>query len=76
MERAGFRLIKSEPLRSMERKGLYERVRYDRNVGTATATVLYCAALFALTISRVATSDIHYFVFKMRTPGEPADPET
>jgi SAM-dependent methyltransferase len=64
MERAGFELVKHAPLQSIDTKGLYQRIRYDRDVSVSKAVALYFAALAVKAGSRVAPSDIYYFVFR------------
>lgn len=63
-EASGFRLVQHGRLRSIETQGLYERIRYDRNVGALKAAVLYGIARAVRLASALAASDIHYFVLR------------
>jgi SAM-dependent methyltransferase len=64
MSRVGFTLLRHGPLQAIRSEGLYERIRYDRNVGSVQAMSLYSAARVMAALSRVAPSDTHCFVFQ------------
>ena len=61
---AGFVLVRSGTLETIAREGLYERVRYDRALGSVRAATFYAAALLLRGASRHLGSDIGYFVFR------------
>lgn len=65
MERAGFTLVKDGDLESIRTDGLYERIRYDKNVSTPKAAAIYASARLLKGISSAFPSDIRYFVFKV-----------
>jgi SAM-dependent methyltransferase len=66
-ERAGFSCVRQGQLQSLSSNGLYDRIRYDRDIGPVKATVLYMLALVAGAVNGVFPSDIQYFVFRLRT---------
>jgi SAM-dependent methyltransferase len=65
-EAAGFSCVQQGQLRSLSSNGLYDRIRYDRDIGFVKAAALYTIARAAGAVSRVFTSDIQYFVFRLR----------
>lgn len=67
-ERAGFGLILHGALQSVEKEGLYKRIRYDRAISPIRAALLYAAARFARKMTGFFPSDIQYFVFRQPTP--------
>jgi SAM-dependent methyltransferase len=64
MERSGFRLEQQGELEAIVTDGLYERIRYDRNIGALRANALYIAAHGMRLLGRVTSSDIWYFAFR------------
>ena len=48
----------------MSTKGLYQRIRYDREVGWTKAAALYAAARALRLVTNAFPSDIQYFVFR------------
>lgn len=68
VDQAGFDLVKKGSLQSISANGLYQRIRYDRNVSPAKAALLYAAARVIKAASGVVASDAHYFVFRRVNP--------
>jgi len=66
-EVAGFSCVRQGQLQPLSSNGLYDRIRYDREVGFFKAVALYTLARAAGAVSGVFLSDIQYFVFRLRT---------
>jgi len=66
-EAAGFTCVRQGQLQTFSSNGLYDRIRYDRDIGSFKAVVLYTLARAAGTVSGAFPSDIQYFVFRLRT---------
>ncbi|MBM1173046.1 class I SAM-dependent methyltransferase [Microvirga arabica] len=64
MERTGFQLVQQGELEAIATNGLYERIRYDRNIGALQASALYVAAQGMRLLGHLTHSDIGYFAFK------------
>jgi len=64
INRAGFHLLKDGALQSISNVGLYQRIRYDRNIGVVKAAVLYIIARAINAAKSYTVSDVHYFIFK------------
>jgi SAM-dependent methyltransferase len=63
-KRTGLSVIRDGPVQAITAASLYDRIRYDRNVGRVRAAITYMAALAVLLIARAFPSDIHYFIFR------------
>ena len=61
---AGFGLVRSGPLEAISTKGLYERIRFDRNVGVLNSIAIYLAARCIRLFASAFPSDAQYFVFR------------
>jgi SAM-dependent methyltransferase len=61
---AGFGLLRSGRLEAMSTKGLYQRIRFDRNVGMLSASLVYLAARCIQVVAGAFPSDAQYFVFQ------------
>jgi len=61
---AGFGLVRSGRLEAISTKGLYERIRFDRNVGVLSAGLVYLAARCIQVVAGAFPSDAQYFVFQ------------
>jgi SAM-dependent methyltransferase len=66
-EAAGFSCVRQGKLQPLSSNGLYDRIRYDRDIGFLKAAALYPLARAAGAVSGVFPSDIQYFVFRLRT---------
>ena len=66
-EAAGFSCVRQGQLQSLSSNGLYDRIRYDRDIGPVKAVALYMIARAAGAVKGVFPSDIQYFVFRLRT---------
>jgi len=66
-EAAGFSCVRQGQLQSLSSNGLYDRIRYDRDIGPVKAAALYTIARAAGAVNGVFSSDIQYFVFRLRT---------
>ena len=64
---AGFSCVRQGQLQPFSSNGLYDRIRYDRDIGFFKASTLYTLARAAGVVSGVFPSDIQYFVFRLRT---------
>jgi SAM-dependent methyltransferase len=64
MSKTGFVLVRHHSLESIMVDGLYERIRYDKKVSTATAIAMYGLAHLMRLFGRIAQSDVQYFVFR------------
>jgi SAM-dependent methyltransferase len=64
MECAGLRLVRRGNLETIFKEGLYERIRYDRNIGALRAGGLFAAAHAMRVLERLGQSDIQYFAFQ------------
>jgi SAM-dependent methyltransferase len=65
-EAAGFSCVRQGQLQPLSSNGLYDRIRYDRDIGFFKAVALYTLARVAVAVSGVFPSDIQYFVFRLR----------
>lgn len=65
-EAAGFNCVRQGQLQSLSSNGLYDRIRYDRDISPAKAAALYVIARVAGTVDGVFPSDTQYFVFRLR----------
>lgn len=73
MQRAGFTLVRQSALEAIVAEGLYDRIRYDRDITTAKAIAIYGAAHAMRLLGRLTRSDIQYFAFKrIETDGDQA----
>jgi hypothetical protein len=68
-EAAGFSCVRQGQLQSFTSNGLYDRIRYDRDIGPIKAAALYIIARAAGAVNRVFPSDIQYFVFRLNYNG-------
>jgi hypothetical protein len=66
-EAAGYSCVRQGQLQPFSSNGLYERIRYDRDIGFFKAVALYTLARAAGAVAGVFPSDIQYFVFRLRT---------
>lgn len=66
MDQHGFILEKSGSLESLSLRGLFERIRYDKRIGTAGAYTVYFIACLVKLISKLFPQDTRYFIFKKR----------
>jgi len=66
-EAVGFSCVRQGQLQPLSSNGLYDRIRYDRDIGFFKAVALYTLARAAVAVSGVFPSDIQYFVFRLRT---------
>jgi SAM-dependent methyltransferase len=66
-EAAGFTCVRQGQLQSFSGNGLYDRIRYDRDIGLMKAAALYTIARAAGAVNGLIPSDIQYFVFQLRT---------
>lgn len=60
----GFDLRLSRDLPSVSTKGLYDRIRYDKEIGPIKAAILFVAARALVPITKMTASDSRYFVFR------------
>lgn len=67
MGQHGFALEKSGTLESLSLRGLFERIRYDRRIGTLEAYTIYSIACLIKLISKLFPKDTRYFIFKKHT---------
>jgi SAM-dependent methyltransferase len=65
-ETAGFACVRQGQLQPLSSNGLYDRIRFDRDMGFFKAAALYALARAVGTVSDVFPSDIQYFVFRLR----------
>jgi SAM-dependent methyltransferase len=63
-EANGLTLIRAMQLPSIQLRGLWQRIMYDRGMSRLRGVVLYVASLGLFTLARVGPSDIQYFIFK------------
>jgi hypothetical protein len=61
---AKFTLVRRGRLRAIVTTGLYDRIRYYRGIGPASAMALYIAARIVGFMTGMFRSDIQYFVFR------------
>jgi SAM-dependent methyltransferase len=66
-ETAGFSCLRQGQLQPLSSNGLYDRIRYDRDISFFKAVALYTSARAAGAVNGVFPSDIQYFVFRLRT---------
>ena len=66
-ETAGFSCLRQGQLQPLSSNGLYDRIRYDRDISFFKAVALYTSARAAGAVSGVFPSDIQFFVFRLRT---------
>jgi SAM-dependent methyltransferase len=64
LARYGFTLVVDAPLPSIELKGLYDRIRYDRSVNAIQGMTLHAASVVAWLASAFFPSDIRVLVFR------------
>lgn len=64
--RFGFELVKEGRLTSVVTRGLFQRIRYDTQVGLGRAALVYAVALGLRPLLRILPPDIGYFVFRRR----------
>lgn len=69
LHRHGFRLEKSGPLEALSNHGLYDRIRYVRDMSAPAALASYAAARAISVVAGYFPSDIHYFAFRRLTAG-------
>ena len=60
----GFCLVHSGRLEAISTKGLYERIRFDRNVGVLNSIAIYITALCIQVFAGAFPSDAQYFIFR------------
>ncbi len=63
-DRHGFRELYRGELATLERAGLWQRLRYDRTASMAASVATWCAVTGALPVLRLLTSDISLQVFQ------------
>jgi SAM-dependent methyltransferase len=68
--RHGFELVLARDLPSITVNGLYQRIRYDSDVGPVQAAVLFAATCLLVPATLAVPSDARYFAF--RKISEPA----
>jgi SAM-dependent methyltransferase len=61
---AGFALVRSGRLEAISTKGLYERIRFDRNVRVLNSVAIYLTARCIQVFAGAFPSDAQYFVFR------------
>ena len=66
-EKAGFKCVHQGKLQSVSSDGLYDRIRYHRDMGQVKAAALYMIARAAGAVNGVFPSDTQYFVFRLRS---------
>ena len=64
-ENHGFVQVSGHSLKSVQIKGLWERIRYDRSRSIAYSGIIYLAVIFALPLIKIFPSDIHLQLFKI-----------
>jgi hypothetical protein len=64
---AGFNCVRQGKLQPLSSNGLYDRIRFDRDIGPIKAVALYMIARVAGAVNGVFPSDIQYFVFRLHT---------
>ncbi len=64
VSRHGFREVHREPLPSIMRAGLWQRLRYDRSASLAVSAVQYVALSCLLPVLRALPSDISFQLFQ------------
>jgi hypothetical protein len=62
--RHGFELVHAHDLPSVSINGLYDRIRYDKNLGPLKAAVILLAASALVPLIPFMPSDSRYFVFR------------
>lgn len=60
----GFELVLARDLPSVSFNGLYDRIRYDTDLGFFKAAVTFMAAIPLVPLARAMPSDSRYFVFR------------
>ena len=65
-EREGFTEVKRFSLPSVQFKGLWSRIRYDRSVSLVKALFLWLCVLFALPLLNLFPADINVQIFRKR----------
>jgi SAM-dependent methyltransferase len=65
-EAAGFSCVRQGQLPALSSNGLYDRIRYDRDIGHFRAVAFYTVARAAVALAGVFPPDIQYFVFRFR----------
>jgi SAM-dependent methyltransferase len=62
--RHGFALIASGALRSVSHTGLFDRIRYDRNIHPKVAYLYFAAAWSMVPVLALLPADIRFFAFR------------
>lgn len=66
VERQGFAQIYSGRLDSIDVRGLWQRVRYDRNAGVASSAIIWTGVMIASPLLRLLPEDIALQIFRVR----------
>jgi SAM-dependent methyltransferase len=64
--RHGFKSLGSAALRAIDVKGLFKRIRYDRQIGLLRASFYYAGAVMLAPVLPLTPADIRFFVFRKR----------